>query len=115
MCQIWNLNFYVSYFLCLLPRQSHPLRVSFLAQFSFAYFFLSTSDNLLCSDGKGAASLGEVQGRLEVARDSPEIVNFCLLLLDFYLLRGDGDGNANGEWEWVCEVAIQEAAAAAFE
>lgn len=92
-------------------RQSHPLRVSFLAQFSFAYFFLSNSDNLLCSDGKGAASLGGVQGRLEVARDSPEIVNFCLLLLDFYLLRGDG----NGEWEWLCDVAIQEAAAAAFE
>lgn len=50
-----------------------------------------------------------MQGRLEVARDSPEIVNFCLLLLDFYLLRSDGNG------EWVCEVAIQEAAAAAFE
>lgn len=42
---------------------------------------------------KGLPVRGEVQGRFEVARDSPEIVNFCLLLLDFYFLRGDGDGN----------------------
>lgn len=45
---------------------------------------------------EGLPVRGEVQGRFEVARDSPEIVNFCLLLLDFYFLRGDGDGNVNG-------------------
>lgn len=93
VCQIWNLNFYVSYFLCLLPRQSHPLRVSFLAQFSFAYFFfIELWQSSVCWWQRGCQLAGEVQGRLEVARDSPEIVNFCLLLLDFYLLLGDGNG-----------------------
>lgn len=91
-------------------RQSHPLRVSFLAQFSFAYFFfIELWQSSVCWWQRGCQFGGEVQGRFEVARYSPEIVNFCLLLLDFYLLGGDGNG------EWVCEVAIQDAAAAAFE
>lgn len=94
VCQIWNLNFYVSYFLCLLPTVASSS--SFLSRAVFFCLFFYRTLTIFCADGKGVASGGEVQGQPEVARDSPEIVNFCLLLLDFYLLGGDGNGNGNG-------------------
>lgn len=70
--------------------------LSFLSRTVFFCLFFYRTLTIFCADGKGVASWGEVEGQVEVARDSPEIVNFCLLLLDFHLVRGEGNGNGNG-------------------
>lgn len=91
VCQIWNLNFYVSYFLCLFPDS----RILFEFPFSHSFLLLIFFIELWQSSVLMAKGL-PVGGQVEVARDSPEIVNFCLLLLDFHLVREEGNGNGHG-------------------